>query len=128
MVRKAVTAKACADDVKQFCADTQPGEGHIEACMKTHIADVSDACKVALANAAAGFFYADLGGAGAPTCDGAIGGEHVLTSECLDLTRLFGKKRGYAKCYKLVFNCCLYGIRLFCCKGSGGTQGFERDQ
>jgi Cysteine rich repeat len=54
VVLKAVNAKACAADVKQFCADTQPGEGRVEACMKAHIADVSDACKVAMANAAAG--------------------------------------------------------------------------
>jgi hypothetical protein len=32
----------------------KPGEGRVEACMKAHVADVSDACKVALANAAAG--------------------------------------------------------------------------
>jgi hypothetical protein len=51
---KAVNAKACAADVKQFCASTEPGEGRVEACMKAHVADVSDACKVALANAAAG--------------------------------------------------------------------------
>jgi hypothetical protein len=49
-----VNAKACAPDVKQFCANTKAGEGRIEACMKSHIADVSDACKVAMANHAAG--------------------------------------------------------------------------
>ena len=42
-----------APSVKQFCAGTQPGEGRVEACMKAHIADVSDACKVAMANEAA---------------------------------------------------------------------------
>jgi hypothetical protein len=47
---KAVNVKACAADVKQFCAD----EGRVEACMKARIADVSDACKVAMANHAAG--------------------------------------------------------------------------
>ena len=51
---KAVNVKACAADVKQFCADTKPGEGRVEACMKGHFADVSDACNVALANEAAG--------------------------------------------------------------------------
>ena len=51
---KVVNAKACAADVKQFCADIKPGEGRVEACMKTHVHEVSDACKVALANAAAG--------------------------------------------------------------------------
>jgi len=51
---KVVNAKACAADVKQFCADIKPGEGRVEACMKAHVANVSDACKVAMANAAAG--------------------------------------------------------------------------
>ena len=43
-----------AADVKQFCADTKPGEGRVEACIKAHVADLSDACKVGLANEAAG--------------------------------------------------------------------------
>ena len=30
------------------------GEGRLEACMKSHVADLSDACKVALANTAGG--------------------------------------------------------------------------
>jgi hypothetical protein len=34
--------------------DTKPGEGRLEACIKAHVADVSDACKVAMANHAAG--------------------------------------------------------------------------
>jgi hypothetical protein len=51
---KAVNAKACAADVKQHCADVKAGEGRLEACMKSHVADLSDACKVALANSAAG--------------------------------------------------------------------------
>jgi hypothetical protein len=40
--------------VEKICADTKPGEGRLEACMKAHVADVSDACKVAMANEAAG--------------------------------------------------------------------------
>jgi Cysteine rich repeat len=51
---KAVNAKACADDVKQYCAGMEAGGGKIEACLKAKIADLSDACKAALANAAAG--------------------------------------------------------------------------
>jgi hypothetical protein len=41
---------------KEMLASTVPSAsvGRIEACMKAHIADVSDACKVAMANAAAG--------------------------------------------------------------------------
>jgi hypothetical protein len=51
---KVVNAKACAADAKQFCADVKPGEGRLEACMKAHVHEVSDACKVAMVNAAAG--------------------------------------------------------------------------
>ena len=54
MVLKAVNAKPVRLTSKQFCADTKPGEGRVEACIKTHFADVSDACKVGLANEAAG--------------------------------------------------------------------------
>jgi Cysteine rich repeat len=39
-VLKAVNVKACAADVKQFCADTKPGEGRVEACIKAHFADL----------------------------------------------------------------------------------------
>ena len=52
VVLKAVNVKACATDVKQFCADAQPSE--LEACIKAHVADLSNACKVAMANHAAG--------------------------------------------------------------------------
>jgi hypothetical protein len=45
--------KACADNVKQHCADAQ-GQGAVKACMKSHVDDLSDGCKVAIANAAAG--------------------------------------------------------------------------
>jgi len=54
VVLKAVTVKACADDVKKVCADTKPGLGRVKACMKDHLADVSAPCQEALANAAAG--------------------------------------------------------------------------
>ncbi|MGB0057938.1 MAG: cysteine rich repeat-containing protein, partial [Methyloceanibacter sp.] len=54
VVLKAVNAKACAADVKQFCAGTEAGEGRIKACSKAHFADLTDACKVGLANEAAG--------------------------------------------------------------------------
>jgi hypothetical protein len=54
VVLKAVNVKACAADVKQFRADTKPGEGRVEACIKAHFADLSDACKVGLANETAG--------------------------------------------------------------------------
>ena len=49
LVLKAVTVKACAADVKKVCAGTKPGRGRIQACMKGHLADVSEPCKEALA-------------------------------------------------------------------------------
>jgi hypothetical protein len=54
LVLKAVTVKACAADVKKVCAGTKPGRGRVQACMKDHLADVSEPCKEALARGAAG--------------------------------------------------------------------------
>jgi hypothetical protein len=44
---------ACEPDIKKACADVKPGEGRIAACLKQHIAEVSDACKARLAEAIA---------------------------------------------------------------------------
>ena len=44
---------ACAADIKKYCADIQPGEGRISACVKEHFNDLSDACKVRLASGGA---------------------------------------------------------------------------
>ena len=44
---------ACAADIRKHCADIQPGEGRISACVKEHFNDLSDACKVRLARIAA---------------------------------------------------------------------------
>ncbi len=41
-------ARACKPDIRQFCGDVQPGQGRIKACMKSHIAELSDPCKEAL--------------------------------------------------------------------------------
>jgi Cysteine rich repeat len=37
--------RACADDVKQFCADVQAGRGNVMKCLTEHQADLSAACK-----------------------------------------------------------------------------------
>ena len=44
---------ACAADIRKHCADIQPGEGRISACVKEHFNDLSDACRVRLARIAA---------------------------------------------------------------------------
>ena len=43
----------CGGDIKKACANVTPGEGRISACMKEHLAEVSDACKARLAQAVA---------------------------------------------------------------------------
>jgi hypothetical protein len=45
--------RSCRSDVKQHCPDVKLGGGRIEACMQTHLADVSAPCKEALGKAAA---------------------------------------------------------------------------
>jgi hypothetical protein len=42
---------ACKADIEKLCPGTQPGGGRIRECMKQHEADLSDACKQALAKA-----------------------------------------------------------------------------
>jgi hypothetical protein len=39
------SAKPCATDIKKFCAGTQPGEGRIKACIKSHLSELSEACE-----------------------------------------------------------------------------------
>jgi hypothetical protein len=41
-------ARACRPDIRQFCGDVPPGQGRIKACMKDHIAELSEPCKEAL--------------------------------------------------------------------------------
>ncbi|MEK6770213.1 MAG: cysteine rich repeat-containing protein [Pseudomonadota bacterium] len=36
---------ACAGDVKKLCADVQPGDGRIHACLKKNRDQVSEACR-----------------------------------------------------------------------------------
>jgi hypothetical protein len=53
-VKAAAISKACSADVKKICADVKPGGGRIEACMKSHLTEVSEPCKDAVTQAAAG--------------------------------------------------------------------------
>jgi hypothetical protein len=46
-------AAACAADIKKACANVEPGNRRIAACIKEHLAELSDACKARLAEAAA---------------------------------------------------------------------------
>jgi len=41
---------ACAGDIKAMCGSIQPGGGRIRDCMKEHRAQLSIACKVAIAD------------------------------------------------------------------------------
>jgi hypothetical protein len=43
---------ACAADIKAKCAEVKPGGGRIKDCVKTHTAELSDACKERLARVA----------------------------------------------------------------------------
>ena len=44
---------ACGDDIKKACADIEPGNRRIAACVKEHLKDLSDVCKARLAEVAA---------------------------------------------------------------------------
>ena len=37
--------KPCAGDIKTLCAGTQPGEGRIKACIKSHLTGLSPTCE-----------------------------------------------------------------------------------
>jgi hypothetical protein len=37
--------KPCAGDIKKLCAGIQPGEGRIKACIKSHLAELSQTCE-----------------------------------------------------------------------------------
>jgi hypothetical protein len=49
-----VTGKACKGDVEKLCAGIVAGTGGIRECIKSHMAEVSDPCKDAMARRAAG--------------------------------------------------------------------------
>ena len=46
-------SRVCAADIKQACANIEPGGGRIAACVKEKFNDFSDACKARLAEVAA---------------------------------------------------------------------------
>jgi hypothetical protein len=46
-------SRVCASDIKKACADIEPGNGRVAACLKEHLKDLSDECKTRLAGAAA---------------------------------------------------------------------------
>jgi len=50
----AVTGKVCKTNVTNLCAGIVPGTGGIRACIKSHMAEVSDPCKDEMSQAAAG--------------------------------------------------------------------------
>ena len=54
MLTVAVTGKICKADVTNLCAGIVPGAGGIRACIKSHMAEVSDPCKNAISQTAAG--------------------------------------------------------------------------
>jgi len=41
-------ARACSPDIRRFCGEVPPGQGRIKACMKAHVAELSEPCKEAL--------------------------------------------------------------------------------
>ena len=44
---------ACAADIKKVCADIEPGNLRIAACLKERLTDLSDVCKARFAEVAA---------------------------------------------------------------------------
>jgi hypothetical protein len=40
--------EGCKPDIKKFCSQVAPGSGRIKACMKTHLAELSEPCKEAI--------------------------------------------------------------------------------
>jgi len=46
------SGKPCAGDIKKLCADIKPGEGRINTCVKSHWADLSEACQDRMLTAA----------------------------------------------------------------------------
>jgi hypothetical protein len=53
MAQEKLPARACAADIKSKCAEVQPGEGRIRACVKEHLGEFSEPCQAKLAKLAA---------------------------------------------------------------------------
>ena len=49
----AAGSKSCVADVKERCADVRPGRGRIRECLKSALANLSDACKDSISKAVA---------------------------------------------------------------------------
>jgi Cysteine rich repeat len=54
LLKVVAMAKACRTDIKKQCPDVKLGGGRVQACMESHLADVSEPCKEAMGKAAAG--------------------------------------------------------------------------
>jgi len=42
--------RACKNDIKTLCGSVQPGGGRIRDCLRDHRSEVSQACKLAIAD------------------------------------------------------------------------------
>jgi hypothetical protein len=40
--------RTCKPDIARLCGEVQPGGGRVKACMKEHLAELSEGCKEAL--------------------------------------------------------------------------------
>jgi hypothetical protein len=48
LAQQAGFATACAADIRSLCAGITPGQGRLEACIKLHSNNLSEACRAAL--------------------------------------------------------------------------------
>jgi hypothetical protein len=48
MAQQASVRRACGAEIQQHCAEIQPGDGRLRACVKDHFAEFSEPCKQAL--------------------------------------------------------------------------------
>jgi hypothetical protein len=63
-----LAGRACAADIKKYCAGVEPGQGRIGACVKEHLKDLSEPCRARLAR------FAEAGKACAPDVKEHCGG------------------------------------------------------
>src|SRR6478672_1077911 len=54
LMKVVAIAKDCRTDIKKQCPGVKLGGGRVQACMESHLADVSEPCKEALGKAATG--------------------------------------------------------------------------
>jgi hypothetical protein len=48
MAQQSAARQACAADIKQVCAEVNPGDGRLKACIKEHFDQLSANCQTAL--------------------------------------------------------------------------------